>query len=229
MDCEQPMQLWLLVACVTLACFRGIHIFGSPDYSDDFDPWCFQLFSSGTRLYGFLLVGLIYPFFVGWVIIGTIWYIQADLRPSECFKDQREGWYFVLWLVIFYIWIVAYTTAIISSVLTFCREREFEHEFQLLLQNYGDEPFPLRPNWNPNGLSPRSINRFHVKCLEDDSTVTCSICLENCSKAERVRTLSCGHTFHIACVDNWLMRQGSCPNCKKGLKTGLEEPLLAYS
>jgi hypothetical protein len=205
-----------------------VHILSSPGYFDEFDPWCFNLFNSGSLLCSFILVGLLYPFFLGWVLVGTIWYIQAELQPEECFNDQREGWYIVLWLVIFYIWVLAYTTAIISSVLTFCHNREYEQQYQMLLEHYGDDQVPPRPNWQAAGLSPRSINKFKVKVLDDDTSYTCSICLETCSKAERIRTLSCGHLFHIGCVDNWLMRQGSCPNCKRGMRGGLEEPLLGH-
>lgn len=43
--------------------------------------------------------------------------------------------------------------------------------------------------------------------------LTCSICLdhieENCLK----RT-SCGHNFHICCIDRWCALNNSCPQCR---------------
>merc|ERR1711998_702556 len=42
----------------------------------------------------------------------------------------------------------------------------------------------------------------------------CSICMEDFEVGSVVRTLPCFHTFHKDCVDKWLKRQLTCPNCK---------------
>ncbi|EXB50310.1 NEP1-interacting protein-like 1 [Morus notabilis] len=43
----------------------------------------------------------------------------------------------------------------------------------------------------------------------------CSICLQEVKREESVRRLpNCGHFFHLDCIDQWLMRQGSCPICR---------------
>lgn len=42
----------------------------------------------------------------------------------------------------------------------------------------------------------------------------CSICLDNLSKSEE-KVLSCSHTFHSQCVDEWLEYQSSCPVCRQ--------------
>ncbi|XP_076947981.1 NEP1-interacting protein 2-like [Bidens hawaiensis] len=44
----------------------------------------------------------------------------------------------------------------------------------------------------------------------------CAICLEDFENKEEVRELpSCRHMFHINCIDEWLIRQGSCPICRR--------------
>ena len=46
---------------------------------------------------------------------------------------------------------------------------------------------------------------------------TCSICLEEFQSAEsakRVVQTTCNHLFHYACIDLWLSRNPSCPNCR---------------
>lgn len=186
------------------------------------------MFNSGTWVHSFLLVGVIYPFFLFWTLVGTIWYAEADLKAELCFKDERQSRYFVLWLMVFYMWIVVYTTAIITSALVYCRQRSFEEQYRRLLEDYGEQQRP-RMNWQLGGLSPGSINCFIVKVMESDGERTCSICLEESRTGDRMRTLVCGHCFHIACIDHWLIRQSTCPNCKRLLRRReLEQPLLVY-
>ena len=50
-----------------------------------------------------------------------------------------------------------------------------------------------------------------------DITETCSICLEDISKGDKLGSLPCGHKhFHKTCVDRWLKVSGnnSCPLCR---------------
>lgn len=220
------MHVWLLVSCVALALFRTVHLLGFEDDYDEVDPWCFQLFSSTSRMYSFLLVGILYPFFLFWTLVGTIWYTEAELQAELCFRDEQQSWYFVLWLLIFYIWIIAYTTSITTSVFFFFRQRAYDDQYRRLFEDYGDMHLPPM-YWNLGGLSPGSINCFTVQVMEKDEDRICSICLEESIEGDRMRKLVCGHIFHICCIDHWLIRQNSCPNCKRLLRRReLEVPLL---
>jgi hypothetical protein len=51
--------------------------------------------------------------------------------------------------------------------------------------------------------------------FEYDPVQMCSICLEQFEKGVKIKLLSCGHQFHAACIDCWLMQQLSCPTCRK--------------
>lgn len=43
----------------------------------------------------------------------------------------------------------------------------------------------------------------------------CSICLDPLECDDYIRALACGHVFHVACVDAWLIsRRAFCPLCK---------------
>lgn len=45
--------------------------------------------------------------------------------------------------------------------------------------------------------------------------VTCLICVDDFVDGDRVRTLPCGHNFHPACIDPWLLdRSTACPSCR---------------
>jgi len=43
----------------------------------------------------------------------------------------------------------------------------------------------------------------------------CAVCLMDFEDGEALRSLSCKHRFHVACVDQWFTRSGNCPTCKR--------------
>ncbi|ETM97268.1 hypothetical protein PPTG_20392 [Phytophthora nicotianae INRA-310] len=48
----------------------------------------------------------------------------------------------------------------------------------------------------------------------------CPICLIDFEDGEDVRNLPCKHIFHVACIDEWLKRNTSCPMCKSNVDLG---------
>ncbi|KAF9600205.1 hypothetical protein IFM89_005029 [Coptis chinensis] len=48
--------------------------------------------------------------------------------------------------------------------------------------------------------------------------IPCSVCLQNFQIGDTVRNLPyCHHMFHRHCIDQWLIKQGSCPLCRSDL------------
>lgn len=47
-----------------------------------------------------------------------------------------------------------------------------------------------------------------------EDVLTCSVCLEQVSEGDLIRSLPCLHQFHANCIDPWLRQQGTCPVCK---------------
>ncbi|WOL10781.1 NEP1-interacting protein 2-like [Canna indica] len=46
----------------------------------------------------------------------------------------------------------------------------------------------------------------------------CSVCLQDFQIRELARSLpQCEHMFHLPCIDSWLIRQGSCPLCRRDI------------
>lgn len=45
--------------------------------------------------------------------------------------------------------------------------------------------------------------------------VTCSVCLADFVRDERVVLLKCGHVFHTPCMERWMPVGHSCPHCRQ--------------
>lgn len=48
----------------------------------------------------------------------------------------------------------------------------------------------------------------------------CPICIEEFVQDELLQLLPCQHYFHWDCIGEWLMKNGSCPTCRKHVITG---------
>ncbi|EYU19848.1 hypothetical protein MIMGU_mgv1a024718mg [Erythranthe guttata] len=58
-----------------------------------------------------------------------------------------------------------------------------------------------------NGLDARGIKGSYASA--------CSICLADYGEADLIRLLpSCGHLFHLKCIDPWLILHPTCPVCR---------------
>ncbi|XP_042031143.1 RING-H2 finger protein ATL73-like [Salvia splendens] len=72
--------------------------------------------------------------------------------------------------------------------------------------------------WLPaRGLRKRDVVALPTSLHRPSSSglVGCAICLADFSDGESVRVLpKCGHGFHSACVDKWLLSHSSCPVCR---------------
>eukprot|EP01135_Chromosphaera_perkinsii_P005637 Nk52_evm8s356 gene=Nk52_evmTU8s356 len=54
--------------------------------------------------------------------------------------------------------------------------------------------------------------------LSDDAEDQCAVCLEEFSEGQELRSIpGCGHTFHLTCVDPWLINKQTCPLCKHSI------------
>eukprot|EP00796_Vickermania_ingenoplastis_P005226 gene5226-3741_t len=58
----------------------------------------------------------------------------------------------------------------------------------------------------------RILDPIPVITVSED--VQCCICLETISTGARARELACGHSFHGACLANWMLLRGECPLCR---------------
>ncbi|KAJ1373010.1 hypothetical protein KIN20_035329 [Parelaphostrongylus tenuis] len=57
----------------------------------------------------------------------------------------------------------------------------------------------------------------------------CAICMVDFECGEKVRFLPCMHSFHEACVDDWLMRSFTCPSCLEPVDSTILSSLTAHT
>ncbi|CAO1417981.1 unnamed protein product [Diamesa hyperborea] len=56
-----------------------------------------------------------------------------------------------------------------------------------------------------------------ISVSEAAGCLQCAICFEDIVINTVVKDLGCGHYFHTKCLTGWLLIQGNCPVCRKGL------------
>lgn len=49
----------------------------------------------------------------------------------------------------------------------------------------------------------------------------CVICMVEFLVGDSVRYLPCMHTYHVKCIDDWLMRSFTCPSCMEPVDAAL--------
>jgi len=63
-----------------------------------------------------------------------------------------------------------------------------------------------------------TLKREHIPISKYNSeeSDTCSICLEDFKKGDKIRTTKCNHIYHEICLDGWIRDERAdlkCPNC----------------
>jgi len=62
--------------------------------------------------------------------------------------------------------------------------------------------------------------------LGDAEPGECVICLGELDDEEDITTTECNHTFHTACVEEWLSKDGRCPTCRRQLREVVPPPTM---
>lgn len=70
-----------------------------------------------------------------------------------------------------------------------------------------------------NGLSITEINNNStIETISDSNETICSICRQPIVNICR-KLNNCSHSFHVACIDEWLVDNNTCPICRAVIPT----------
>jgi hypothetical protein len=59
----------------------------------------------------------------------------------------------------------------------------------------------------------KRFNNFSKKEIQADC---CSICLEDILQ-DKITTFECNHKFHLSCLNQWVAKSHTCPQCRAKL------------
>lgn len=105
---------------------------------------------------------------------------------------------------------------------------EFDRLFGYEPSNfYEEQEALLRSLANEHTSGTDTIGLSKEEIANDTSTFTywrtpgdddqCAICLESFDDADELRTLRCGHYFHVTCIDEWFSRSKQCVTCRQSV------------
>lgn len=189
--------------------------------------------------------GVAMPFLALWVVLGASWFMTVSRETPQCVPSETYLWFGAIFLVVCFCWVLFLAALGIKALLLergVCRAesqlRELENDD--VLRRWGPVSHisshrALEHDMAPvgeGGLSPAVIKALPCevekavdgRLMAVEAHVECSICLEEVAPGDRLRRLPrCGHAFHCACIDLWLVRRADCPLCKQPVIATVQE------
>lgn len=235
--CQRPIHWWLLVSYASVIMFRTTHLLGTRTTDAGNTHFLLDLRQKGAlpRLLVSFTWFVALPFFTIWTVVGTHWLVGIMRTTPSCVPTHSHLGFTILWLVLSYVWILIHAALGVMAWLLEYRLRRAEVDLRGIqdadmVSRWGEVsvlPGYRSLNSTDTGLTPTEINALPLLIAGTTSEgaftedTECSICLNDICPGESLRQLCvCGHSFHRACIDLWLLRRGDCPLCKRCVKAG---------
>lgn len=201
--CSKPINKWLLghmIGCILMVCtvvYRKIYNITSVNERDNIHHMNWKA----------LLNTLIIVLF----ILGNIW-----LFRSNCKDLEPKVYKYILGIII-----INYAIIFIPCVLVLgiCCCTPCIIIFGNFLDDgvNGGSPDQIQQlntmTYTKNNNS--NINSFCENDVEYENQKNCSICLDDYNDDDQIKILPCKHNFHVDCVDPWLKKNFTCPECRQ--------------
>jgi len=234
--CSWPVHRWLLVSYFFILAFRSTHVLGSMFAAAGSGDFLLNLRHKDglPRLLMSLTWLLVLPLFAVWTGIGSYWLWDSKRQSAKCLPMGMPLCFIIIWLVLSYAWILIHFTLGGVAWNLERRLRKTEDSFRALedtdtLSRWGQvsqlSGYTSLDNNALGGLTPDQIKKMPEARASEiglAEMTECSICLNELEPDDSVRQLSscggqCGHCFHRACIDLWLLRRADCPLCKQSV------------
>jgi len=214
-SCSRPIHTWLLGTYALIAFLRAASLLSGACDSEEFD--C--LLPRGR------LGNLTWPVLAFWTIVGTVWTSSSRAASQLCLAEPRHFFLVVSLIVANYAWLVFH--AVVAGIawqhnrhLEWIKNNFREVEDEDVISRWGNvSGHPVEASLT-QGLTASAIaalpsSTATPSLIAQAQDKDCPICLCSLQAGDSVRHLdACGHTFHRACIDLWLLRRAECPLCK---------------
>lgn len=232
--CEKPVRLWLMVSHIVAIALRAPqHVRRLSGMQGESEAESSVMWKTASRWALVFVWCIVLPFHCFWTVLGSVWLSSTFRNDSSCLPSSFGGTGFaLLWQALSYAWFAIYAGSLVVAWQLRKRLQRANQDLSEIVdadvqlrwgdRGLGAEAAPMAGIAGlmelaqaSEGLSPseiRSLPLLQGAALDEPE---CSICLSQVEDEDEVRKLpNCGHTFHRACIDLWLLRQNACPLCK---------------
>ncbi|KAL4462242.1 hypothetical protein ABPG72_003924 [Tetrahymena utriculariae] len=132
-----------------------------------------------------------------------------DFCKLNCMSDPKAAKHVILFNIIF---LLSDVTWVLRAEIFFLKQ----YEMYIHPERYQFEQMYYEMQ------NMHEIERPSLDSQDCDSKIslretTCQICLEEIQKNEKVIKLKCTHSFHSACIRDWIKIRVTCPSCRRSI------------
>lgn len=225
-DCRLINKYWNVVfvnllGFITLSLLFGIcYLTENTESLEYTEPNFFPRFNNGMKLIGALYFGVFFPFNLYWFGKGLAYLLQGDIQ--NCNENLTAVMINVMLytctlalglLGVFGI-VVSIIAIILNCVFKLCCPTWYNSLWHMAFSTDAYEPSSLTEPLNVELESEEFEPGKHTREFMNEEV--CSICLEGYKEKQQVVYWnSCKHLFHKDCLEFWVEKNPTCPNCKQ--------------